>query len=510
MLPPKQTPENSRAEDPTADQAKAAPRYKALVRNQSEWRQFAVEDLIDAAHPARMIWEFLGTLDLSPFERDIKAVEGHAGQSAFEPRLLIGLWIYACTEAVSSARELARLCAFHPAYRWLCADEPVNYHTLADFRVGHREALESLLGEVVGVLLHAGLVDLKRVMQDGTRIEAAASSKSFHRRHRLEQCVEAAAEQVRALSERGEEESGRRVEAARRRAAEEQHARLEQARQELERIQRGRRGAAEREQSRVSVSDPECRIMRHADRGFKASYNVQLSTDAAHSIIVGVETTAQGSDFAQLIPALEKIEKRYGRGPEQTVVDGGFVSRENIIASEAHTELIGNFQMIEHSSAQRREKYGIAVEYARERFVYDAPADRFQCPAGKPLRRIRVRERGHSRELQYRAEVADCGACAAKWQCSPHTASRNLIRIEEHSAVQRFQARMETVEARAIYRQRAQIAEFPNCWIKQKFGLRRFHVRGLVKVQMEALWHVIAYNLRQWIRLRAKLVPATV
>lgn len=491
------------------DHAKAVPRYKALERNQSEWRQFAVDDLIAAEHPARAIWELLGRVDLSGFEKDIKAVEGHAGQSPFEPRLLIALWIYGCTEAVSSAREVARRCEYDPPYRWLCADEPVNYHTLADFRVGHREALERLFEEVVGVMLHAGLVDLKRVMQDGTRIEAAASGKSFHRRETLEQCMEEAAEQVRGLQERAVEEPGTRVEAAQRRAAEEKQARLQQAGQELERIRQSRRSGAEREQARVSVSDPECRIMRHADQGFKPSYNVQLSTDAAHSIIVGVQTTAQGSDFPHLIPALEKMEERYGRGPQQTVVDGGFVSRENIIASEAHTELIGNFQMLEHSSAQRRERYGIAAEYARERFDYDARADHFQCPAGRQLRRFRVRQRGHSRELSYRAEVADCAACPAKSQCSPHTASRHLIRIEEHSAVQRFQARMKTAQAQAIYKQRAQVAEFPNCWIKQKFGLRRFHVRGLEKVQIEALWHVIAYNLQQWVRLGCKLSLAS-
>jgi hypothetical protein len=62
-------------------------------------------------------------------------------------------------------------------------------------------------------------------------------------------------------------------------------------------------------------------------------------------------------------------------------------------------------------------------------------------------------------------------------------------------------AKMETEEAKAIYRQRGAVAEFPNAWIKDKIGLRQFRLRGLVKVGMEALWACLTYNIKQWIRL---------
>ena len=60
---------------------------------------------------------------------------------------------------------------------------------------------------------------------------------------------------------------------------------------------------------------------------------------------------------------------------------------------------------------------------------------------------------------------------------------------------------METAEAQQIYKQRAEVAEFPNAWIKEKFGLRRFRVRGLVKVKCEVLWAALTYNIQQWIRI---------
>jgi len=68
---------------------------------------------------------------------------------------------------------------------------------------------------------------------------------------------------------------------------------------------------------------------------------------------------------------------------------------------------------------------------------------------------------------------------------------------------------MQTDAARAIYRQRAQVAEFPHLWIKAKLALRQFRVRGLSKVRIEALWAALTYNIQQWIRLCWKPTIAT-
>ena len=75
------------------------------------------------------------------------------------------------------------------------------------------------------------------------------------------------------------------------------------------------------------------------------------------------------------------------------------------------------------------------------------------------------------------------------------------MRVEEAPEVERFRQKMQTAEAQEVYRQRAPVAEFPNAWIKEKIGLRRFRLRGLCKVSCEALWACLTYNIQQWIRL---------
>jgi hypothetical protein len=100
--------------------------------------------------------------------------------------------------------------------------------------------------------------------------------------------------------------------------------------------------------------------------------------------------------------------------------------------------------------------------------------------------------------------MADCQACAVKGQCCAgnQVTGRSIQRTEEFPQVAEFRHKMQTEEARKIYRQRAQIAETPNLWIKAKFRLRQFSVRGLTKVGLEALWACLTYNIRVWIRLR--------
>ena len=104
---------------------------------------------------------------------------------------------------------------------------------------------------------------------------------------------------------------------------------------------------------------------------------------------------------------------------------------------------------------------------------------------------------------RYRAAQADCQACPLKAQCCPHTSKgRAIWRVEDSPAVAAFKQKMATPEAQQAYKQRSQVAEFPNAWIKAKIGLRQFRLRGLVKVGMEALWACLTYNIQQWIRLR--------
>jgi transposase len=390
------------------------------------WQMMDVERLIEPEHPARAIWELVGRLKLDGLYAPIEAVEGTAGRTPWDPRLLVSLWIYAYSRGISSARELARRCSYEPAFQWLCGLGEINHHTLSDFRVDHDAGLRELFVQVLGVLSSEGLVSLERVMHDGTRIKACAGADSFRREQRLQEHLEAARKQVEAMADPRQEEPAR----------------------------------------------------KRAARG--------------------------GSDYGHLIGAVAQVEANLGQKPAQVVVDGGFTSRENIMAmAEQGVDFIGSLPAANPSSANQQRQRGVTEQFSLDKFRYDAQQDTYRCPAGESLRH-KGREFSPGVVIhQYRAKPETCAACQFRSQCCPGNQhhGRSVVRAEHSAVVRQFAEKMETEEGKAIYRQRGAVAEFPNAWIKEKLGLRQFRVRGLAKALMEVLWACLTYNIQQWIRL---------
>ena len=481
------------------------PRLKAINRQQLVMRPMDVEQLVSEDHEVRAVWEFVGRLDLSAYYEGIEVREGEAGRPAMDPRLMMSLWIYAYSKGVSSAREVCRLCETDAAYQWLTGMEGVNYHTLSDFRVEHKEGLDELFTQVLGLLSAEGLITLERVMHDGTKVKACASADTFRREERIRAHLERAREQVRQMGDpREAEEVGPRVAKARQRAVREKAERLEKALEEFEKVGVLKSSQGEKKEARVSMSDPEARVMKQSDGGFAPSYNVQLTTDAKEKIIVGVGVTQSGSDYGELVGAEEKVEQSMGEAPGQIVVDGGFVSRGNILSmKEKGIDLIGPMGVGVTQAAGQMKRRGVDPSFYPEFFQYDAVGDTYRCPAGKILRPDGQEKRPGRTNYRYRALGTDCGRCVFKGKCCRQIATgRTIVRGVEDPVVVAHKEKMETEEAKQIYRQRGAVAEFPNAWIKDKIGLRQFRLRGLIKVGMETLWACLTYNIKQWIRLR--------
>lgn len=489
----------------------AAPRVKLVDRSQLSWQMLDVERLVELEHPARAIWELSGRLKLDGFYAPIEAVEGGAGRTPWDPRLLVSLWIYAYSRGVSSAREIARRCSYEPAFQWLCGLEEINHHTLSDFRVSHDASLRELFVQVLGVLSSEGLVSLERVMHDGTKIKACAGVDSFRREERLKEHLEAARRQVEAMGDPRDEEPTRKR-AAQERALRERQQRLGQALEEVQKVRQAKR--QDKDQARASQSDPQSRIMKQSDGGYAPSYNVQLSTEARHRIVVGVAVSQSPTDTHELIGAVAQIEQNLGAKPAQVVVDAGFTSRENILAmAEQGVDLIGSLGGANVSWASQQRQRGVSERFDLDKFSYDAKQNIYRCPAGQSLRH-KGREFAPGVVIhKYTATIQTCTACQFRSECCPgnHYHGRSVIRAERSPILQQFAKKMETEAAKAIYRQRGAVAEFPNAWIKDKLGLKQFRLRGLTKVRLEVLWAALTYNIQQWIRLswRTKLALAT-
>jgi transposase len=317
-----------------------APRLREPQRDQIELRAVDIDSLIGEDHAVRVIWSYVEGLDLSELEDRIKARGDRPGHPATSPRLLLALWLYATSDGVGSARALERLCNSHDVYRWLCGGVSVNYHTLADFRVGCADLLDRLLAEHLAALAKAGLIDLDTFAQDGVRIRASAGAASFRREETLDQhwaTAQAVVEELKREVEAHSDASNQRIKAAKERAARERLERVKSAQKALAEIKQHRQERDKKrpngkkpKEPRASTTDPEARVMKMADGGFRPAYNVQVASVAGEQIVVTTEVSNNGSDRSLMRPMLERLRTLLGHFPQTHLADGGFCSGEDI------------------------------------------------------------------------------------------------------------------------------------------------------------------------------------
>lgn len=398
-----------------------------------------LEALVSDEHPVRAIWALVERLDLSAFYDEIRSRGSNAGRPATDPAVLLALWLFANSEGVGSARLLERLCERDAPYRWICGGVSVNHHTLADFRVEHGKKLDRLMTQVLAALMKEGVVQLRRVAQDGMKVRASAGAASFRRRQSLDRCRKEAEEQVRKLRREIESDpsaSTKRVQAAKERAARARLDAIDAALAEVEVVekQRGERDekkpseAKRRGEIRVSTTDAESRVMKMADGGFRPAYNVQFATDES-GYIVGADVTNKGTDQPHVVPMLDEIARRTGETPDEYLVDGGFVTLENI-------EAISERGATAYAPLQKPRNEGIDAHEPKQG---DSPA-------------------------------------VAAWR-----------------------KRMGSADAKRIYVQRGALAERTNADLRVHRRLDRLNVRGLTKVKTVVLLAAISFNVMRLI-----------
>jgi len=294
-----------------------------------------LESMLPEDHQARAVWAFVERLDLREFYQRILSREGRAGRPATDPQILLALWIEAMLDGVGSAREIERLSQYHLAYQWICGGVKVNHHSLSDFRNEATDMLNGLLTQSVMLLMSQGLVELKRVAQDGMKVRAWAGAASFRTRGRLDKLREMARQQVETLAKEMEADPGaasQREEAARKKAAEDRAKRIDRALEEMAEAERRKKSNKRKKQSeaRSSTTDPSARVMKMADGGFRPAYNVHFVSDTVSKVVVAVQVDNAGTDKEAMLPLAQQIEKRYDKRPDEWLADGGCVSLKNV------------------------------------------------------------------------------------------------------------------------------------------------------------------------------------
>ena len=279
-------------------------------------------------------------MDLGEFYDRIKPRDEVAGRPATDPQVVLAVWLYATMEGIGSARAIGRLCQQHAAYRWLCGRTPINHDLLATFRRENAATLDRLLTQSLTGLIAEKLVTLEELTIDGTKVRARAGRGSMSNRKRLERIEKAVAERVAELKEELDKDPAEPERRRKRRAlqaAEERARRVERAHQKLaelaqEQAERAKTHAqeeAEKGEPKVSVSDPEARLMRLADGAVAPAWNVQVAT--ANGFIVAIDPTDRRNDGGLAPGVVDTIVERTGQLPQRLLADTTAMTQKDIV-----------------------------------------------------------------------------------------------------------------------------------------------------------------------------------
>jgi transposase len=282
------------------------PNYFAYSPEQAELLPRHVRDELPAGHLCFLIQEVIEKLDVSSFDE----AYGEEGQKAYNPRMMLKLWLYGFAVNVRSSRKLEQRVREDLGFRYLAGGLRPDHKTLSEFLRRHGAAIEQLFTQVLGWARQAGMVRWGRVAIDSTRIKAQASPERLRRQDE---------QQVRQWRQEMEREDP------------DQDPGMAVSGETAERLRRviGGRKSSGTAGKKESLTDPDARFLRERGGRFRLGYSGELAVSEDH-FIVAVRVTQQAADNASLLPMVQEVERQCGGRPQQVLADSGFYSGDNL------------------------------------------------------------------------------------------------------------------------------------------------------------------------------------
>jgi hypothetical protein len=455
---------------------------------------------LPADHPARQIVAAMRFLDLTPLFASYSA----GGTPPLRPDLMLRMALIETQQGRFRPGQWFRDAREHTPLMW--AGQGLRPSRTSWYEFAERIApwLDHWNRQLIQVARDAQLTSATRGAQDGSAVAANASRHRLLNEERLTK-RRAELEQARAADEAGrapESVPGWMAKTADGRTA--QNDRYGQAQERLKELQAiNDRQSPKRRRPKnkvvVSVSDPHAALGRDKLKVFRPLYNVQLVCDLDSPLILGYQVLAQPNDDGALPLMLNKLRKTFDVRLEDLLVDAGYVNACNLARCERdRVNLYGPWQENDYTAGKEK---STSQKFSREDFQWLPDENAYRCPQGHLLTPIGKERRYQSDgEVQtvyrYRCLPKHCRACPLRERCttSPRL-GRSLRRSEYEELIALHKARMQTPEAKALYRLRRQTVELGFADLKEHRNLQRFSGRGRNHASAQTALSVLAHNL---------------
>ena len=490
----------------------------------------SLDELVPENHMVRVVDAVIDRLDIS----DILSTYRGGGNSAFNPKMMLKVLVFAYLSNVYSSRRIEELLKRDICFMWLSGMRRPDFRTINYYR-GKRlkEGFDAVFTQVVELLHEEGFVSLKVQYIDGTKIESVANKYTFVWRGSVEKYDARLKAKTAALLSQIEQNHA--IETQENPVSEELTA--EEVTQRVERIKakvdkdnlskEERKALKQMETDAVprmiryqeqlvtmgsrnsySKTDPDATFMRMKEDAMlngqlKPGYNVQISTE--NQFITNYGIYQRPTDTLTMTGYLESFRARYGRQSDEIIADSGYGSEENyeyMFSNGMIPYVKYNMFHVEQRRRYRNNPFRVA------NLFYNPDEDFYVCPMGQKMRFVRQEKRytasGYEQTVSvYRA--SRCEGCPLRGQC--HRSKRNR-QIEVNHTLDDYKARVrELLTSEQGLRHRSNRPIEPEAvfgQIKECGKFRRLRLRELVGAKIEFGLKALAHNLRKLAFARAK------
>ena len=506
---------------------RSKPVFKPYAQTQVMLLPPSLDELIPQNHPVRVVNNILDGLDIDPLLKQYKG----GGTSSYHPKMLLKVLVYAYISNIYSSRKAEEACRANIYFMWLSGRQTPDHNTINSFRSRRlKDVLRTIFIQVVKLLAEEGLLSLKEIYTDGTKIESVANRYTFVWGNSIKTNKEKIGKQLDELWQYAQSVAAEemqtpeppdfthvdaekvkatvaRIDAAlsdKPDVSEKVKAKLTYAKkhwpealdkyEEQERILDGRNS--------YSKTDHDATFMRmkedHMGNGqLKPGYNVQVSS--SNQYVVDYSVHPNPTDTTTLIPHLNRIEQDFGTTPEELTADAGYGSEENY----EHLEKAGITAYVKYSyfDKDQNEAERSKRPFSQDKLYYNKERDCFTCPMGQAMVSVGTQTKRSSTGFEqtitsYRNR--SCEGCPLRGACHKGAGART---IEVNHNLNRHKAKAHELltSERGIYHRKKRVVDtepvFGN--IKSNHGFRRFLLRGRRKVEIEVGLLSLAQNLRK-------------
>jgi len=465
----------------------------------------SLEELVSPDHFYRHLER---VLDLG-FVRDlVRDAYADTGRPSIDPVIFFKLQLILFFEGLRSERQLLRVVADRLSLRWYLGydlSEPLPDHSSLT-RIRERYGLDvvrSFFEAIVEQCVAAGLVWGQELYLDATKVDANAATDSLRPRFAVEAHLAhlfAQEEDDGDGDDRTRDPDGTGSDEPARLpvdlTAESRSGLAERAAHRHDWI--GSAGRPNRNETsgtyrrtadfRVSTTDPDATPLPQRGGPTHLGYQDHYVVDGGRARIVLMALVAP-AEVQENQPALDLLWRarfRWKLRPRQVTGDTKYGTVENITAIER--EQIHAYMPL----SEVGQRAGI---FGEQDFVYDAAVDAYRCPGGQTLRFISQCDT--TRRRIYAAPAPACTACALRAQCTTARRGRRVGRHLDETYRDRVRAYHVTEPYAKAMRKRQVWVEPLFAEAKAWHGLRRFRLRGLERVNGEALLIAAGQNLKR-------------